>query len=253
MTKSKQPCFMVGCERSGIVREALVRHGASAISVDKAACERPDGLGFHMQADLLSAFYAQRIALGDGWTGDALIAHPECTYLSSSGLHWNKRRPERAANTEEALAFVEQILRAPFYRVCLENPRGCITTRLAHVIAQLGYVRQSVQPYEFGDDASKETILLLKNLPLLVKQAKNRVPGRIVEWPLGSGRFVERWSNQTDSGQNRLGPSATRSMDRARTYPGIAEAMASQWVPFVLQSREEVDAAHALRELGEDE
>lgn len=38
-----------------------------------------------------------------------------------------------------------------------------------------------------------------------------------------------RWANQTDSGQNRLGPSDTRATERAETYPGIADAMASQW------------------------
>ncbi len=43
------------------------------------------------------------------------------------------------------------------------------------------------------------------------------------------GRTVERWSNQTDTGQNRLPPSATRAAERGRTYQGIADAMADQW------------------------
>jgi len=37
------------------------------------------------------------------------------------------------------------------------------------------------------------------------------------------------WSNQTPSGQNKLGPSATRAQDRVKTYQGIADAMAEQW------------------------
>jgi hypothetical protein len=57
----------------------------------------------------------------------------------------------------------------------------------------------------------------------------------MVEWPKGSGRMVERWSNQTDSGQNKLGPSPTRERDRSKTYPGIAEAMAAQWAPVLIQ------------------
>lgn len=47
-----------------------------------------------------------------------------------------------------------------------------------------------------------------------------------------SGRFVngvERWANQTDSGQNRLSPGDDRWKDRSRTYPGIADAMAAHW------------------------
>jgi hypothetical protein len=79
-----------------------------------------------------------------------------------------------------------------------------------------------VQPYEFGDDASKKTGLTLKGLPKLKIDPEKRVPGRIV-----NGK--ERWANQTDSGQNKLGPSETRAIDRARTYPGIADAFAEQW------------------------
>ena len=79
---------------------------------------------------------------------------------------------------------------------------------------------QYVQPYDFGDDASKKTGLWLNDLPLLTPT--KRVPGRIV-----NGK--ERWGNQTDSGQNRLGPSADRWRVRSQTYPGLAAAMADQW------------------------
>jgi hypothetical protein len=48
-----------------------------------------------------------------------------------------------------------------------------------------------------------------------------------------SGKLVERWANQTDSGQNKLGPSEDRSAKRAATYHNIAAAMARDWVPAV--------------------
>ena len=38
-----------------------------------------------------------------------------------------------------------------------------------------------------------------------------------------------RWGNQTDSGQNKLAPSADRWKKRSETYQGIADAMAVQW------------------------
>jgi len=60
------------------------------------------------------------------------------------------------------------------------------------------------------------------------------VAGRVVEWPAGSGKFVERWSNQTDSGQNNLPPSDDRALLRSVTYKGIAEAMAEQWTAHFL-------------------
>ena len=79
---------------------------------------------------------------------------------------------------------------------------------------------QIVQPYEYGDDASKQTCLWLNRLPLLQ-------PTRYV-----APRWVDgkpRWSNQTDSGQNKLPPSDDRAKLRSKTYPGIADAMATQW------------------------
>ncbi len=143
-----------------------------------------------------------------------MIAHPPCTYLSVSGIHWNKRRPERAAETEKALDFVRQLLEAPIPRIAIENPVGVISTAIRKP-------DQYIQPYQFGHNASKKTGLWLKNLPLLRPTAVVE-PDRVVE-----GR--PRWGNQTDSGQNRLGPSEDRWALRSETYSGIAEAMADQW------------------------
>lgn len=223
---------LVGCERSGVVRERLRAIGLNAYSCDLESAE--DGSEFHLQMDIFKALD----------TLDALrffIVHPECRFLSSSGLHWNGRGVmvdgvPRAQKTDEAVEFVRLLLtwaveRKDRVMFCLENPHGCIATRLPDLDAQ--FVKQTVQPYEYGDDASKATVLRLLNLPKLVNDSAKRVPGRIVEWPRGSGKLVERWSNQTDSGQNRLAPSETRWMDRARTYPGIGDAMRDQWGALV--------------------
>ena len=152
-----------------------------------------------------------------GWGWDLMIAHPPCTYLTVSGLHWNKRNPERAKHTEEALEFVQFLLSAPIKRIALENPIGCISTRIEPPT-------QIIQPYQFGEDASKATCLWLKNLPPL--QHTGYVEPRIVD-----GK--KRWANQTDSGQNRLGPSPDRWKIRSKTYQGIADAMAQQWSDFI--------------------
>lgn len=79
---------------------------------------------------------------------------------------------------------------------------------------------QIIQPYEFGEDAIKKTCLWLRGLPLLTPT--KRVAGRMI-----NGK--ERWSNQTDSGQNKLGPSEERAALRAITYQGVADSMAEQW------------------------
>ena len=192
---------LVACEFSGIVRDAFIARGHDAISCDLLPSERG---GPHIIGDVFDA-------LGFLVTApDLMIAHPPCTYLSVSGLHWNTRRPERAALTEEALDFVRALLRAPIERIAMENPIGCISSRIRKP-------DQIVQPWQFGEDASKATCLWLKNLAPLVPT--NILPG---------GRKARR-ANQTASGQNRLGPSADRWKLRSLTYQGIADAMADQW------------------------
>lgn len=139
-----------------------------------------------------------------------MIAHPPCTYLAVSGLHWNKRRTGRANLTEQALDFVRALLNAPIPKIALENPIGCISSRIRKP-------DQIIQPWQFGEDASKATCLWLKGLPPLMQTLE--LPG---------GRKARR-ANQTASGQNKLGPSPERAAERAKTYPGIADAMARQW------------------------
>jgi len=193
---------LVACEYSGKVREAFRSMGHDAWSCDLLPAD--DGSEFHIQGDVTEL-------LDGGW--DLMVAFPPCTYLCSSGLHWNKRRPERAAKTEEALRFVQTLMDAPIPRIAIENPVGCISTRIRKA-------SQYIQPYQFGDDASKKTGLWLKCLPLLV-------PTRSVEPRIVNGK--KRWGNQTDSGQNNLGPSENRWKVRSETYSGIADAMAVQW------------------------
>ncbi len=150
---------------------------------------------------------------------DLGIFHPPCTFLNSAGLHWNTRgRIEgdgraRSEHTKDSLEFVRLLLNAPIRHICLENPVGCIST-------QIREPDQTIQPYDFGHDASKATCLWLKNLPLLYPTKS--IPSR------GVGKAA-RWGNQTDSGQNKLAPSEDRWALRSMTYPGIADAMANQW------------------------
>jgi hypothetical protein len=193
---------LVACEFSGTVREAFRRRGHDAWSCDLLPAD--DSQDYHIEDDVLRY-------LDSDW--DLMIAHPPCTYLTVSGLHWNKRRPERAALTEEAIEFVQALLRANIPRIALENPIGILSSRIRKP-------DQIIQPYQFGHDASKSTCLWLKGLPPL--QPTEFVPPRVV-----GGK--PRWDNQTDSGQNRLGPSPDRWKLRSITYQGVAEAMAEQW------------------------
>lgn len=210
------------------------RGGVDAVSCDFRPTERP---GPHYQGDV-------RDILGEPW--DGMIAFPDCTYLCVSGLHWNDRG-RGWDKTEDALDFVVMLANQPIPYKAWENPIGCISTRIRRnddgtyekvprgvkIPKKNRIPYQIIQPYEFGHDASKATVIFRDGLPELVKDPDNRVPGRIVEWPKGSGKMVERWGNQTDSGQNALPPSDERAKERSETYQGIADAMGRQYSQFL--------------------
>jgi len=199
---------LVACEYSGVVRDAFAKAGHDATSCDLLPSESPHGK--HFKGDVMEI-------LAQDW--DLLIAHPPCTYLCVSGIHWNNKRPERAAQTEEALKFVEALLGANIPKICLENPIGVISTRIRKP-------NQIIQPYQYGHDASKQTCLWLKNLPPL--QPTKFIEPRIVTTP--SGKKANRWANQCDNyGHDSLPPSADRWKIRSATYQGIADAMVEQW------------------------
>lgn len=198
--------ILVACEYSGTVRDAFILKGHDAVSCDLLPTEVP---GPHIRRDVLEI-------LEDGW--DMMIAHPPCTYLCSSGIHWNKRVPGREEKTHEAVLFFMNLMGIGFIahnipRIAIENPIGIMSSKYRKP-------DQIIQPWQFGHDASKSTCLWLKGLPPLL-------PTKIVNGRNVNGKI--RYSNQTDSGQNKLGPSDDRWKERAKTYQGIADAMAEQW------------------------
>ena len=189
---------LIGCEFSGTVRDEFKKMGHDAWSCDLLPTEVD---GQHYQCDV-------REVLDKGW--DLGIFHPDCTYLCVSGLHWNKRVPGRQDKTEEALKFVQLLMDAPISKICIENPIGCISTRIRKP-------DQIIQPFQFGHPESKSTCLWLKNL-------RHLIPTNILPKP-----SCGYWDNQTPSKQNKLGPSTDRWKLRAKTYIGIAKCMANTW------------------------
>lgn len=195
---------LVACEFSGTVRRAFRERGHDAWSCDLLPAD--DASEYHIRGDAIEA--STRIA---GW--DLMIAHPPCTYLSVSGIHWTARGLRDPQLTEDALEFVRRLMAAPIKKIVIENPISVISSRIRKP-------DQIIQPWQFGHDASKATCLWLQGLPPLLPTAL--IAPRIV-----NGR--KRWGNQTDSGQNKLAPSADRWKKRSETSAGIAEAMAEQW------------------------
>ncbi len=200
---------LIACEFSGIVRNEFRKLGHNAWSCDFEPSM--DNSVYHYQGDIKDIL--DNTSKYPKW--DLMIAFPPCTYLCSSGLHWNKKRPERQQQTDDALEFVKYLMNAEINHIALENPVGCIST-------QIRKPDQVIQPWQFGHPESKTTCLWLKNLPKLQ-------PTNILEKP-----SCGYWNNQTPSGQNKLGPSKDRWKKRSLTYKGIGEAMANQWSKFII-------------------
>lgn len=189
---------LVACEFSGIVREAFAAKGHDAWSCDILPTEIK---GKHIQDDIL-------LHLNDGW--DLMIAHPPCTYLSNAGaVHYYGKK---AKNVEERIRkgnlakdFFIKLFHAEIPKICIENPQPL-------KMFELPLHSQIIQPYEYGHPFQKRTLLWLKNLPKLN-------PTKIVEKPQ-STKIAGNWFNK--GGKDR-------QKNRAKTFSGIAKAMAEQW------------------------
>ena len=188
---------LVACEYSGAVRDSFLVMGHDAISCDLLPTDVP---GPHYQGDVFDI-------IDDGF--DLMVAHPPCTLLCVSGLHWNNRGRGHQG-TADALVFFKRLLDVDIPMIAVENPIGIASTKIRPA-------DQTIQPWQYGHPESKATQLWLKGLPILR-------PTNILKQP-ESGR----WDNQTASGQNNLPPSKDRWKIRSATYKGIAQAMAQQW------------------------
>lgn len=211
---------LVNCEYSGVMRDKLEDRGIDAWSCDLEDTEshQTKRSGKHIIGD------AVYVAYEFSWV--FMMAHPPCTYLTISQA-WTYKYPDRFPGREryrdEAIRFFKLLWEAPIPLIGIENP-----VPMSQLTKEVGKYSQIVQPYQFGDDASKRTCLWLKGLPYL--EHTDYVEPRIF-----NGK--SRWGNQTDGGWNKLGPSKTRSKDRSRTYEGIAEAIADQWSPVIKSYR----------------
>lgn len=211
--------ILVACEESQAITKEFRALGHEAYSCDILPCTggHPE---WHLQGDVFGF-------IDQGW--DLMVAHPPCTFLSVSGARhlYNKdgsKNLERYKNQREALDFVEKLMACDIPRIAIENPVSVISS-------QIRKPDQIVQPWMFGDSASKSTCLWLKNLPKLV--ATNVVDkGDFKEWiDKKSGKVKRQATWYYDALISARTPEERRSL-RSKTFKGIAQAIASQWGIF---------------------
>lgn len=192
---------LIGCEFSGIVRDAFIAKGHDAMSCDLLPSKRP---GPHYQGDV-------RKIINDNW--DLAIFHPPCRYLTVTANRSFLNNPDRWKKRLEAMLFVHALMNADIDKICIENPVGVISTHIRKP-------DQYIQPYEFGHTDSKKTGLWLKNLPLL-KPTKVVTPEYVLDHQ-GERYSKTHWHcSSTNNKKN--------AMIRSKTYQGVADAMSDQW------------------------
>lgn len=222
MKDPSQIKVLVACEESQRVCMAFRERGFEAYSCDllEPSGGHPE---FHILGDALKALNVIH------W--DLLIAHPPCTYLSNAGArHLYKRIKgesyidlNRFSKGLDAKDFFMRFYNADIKHIAIENP-------LPNTIFALPPYTQTIQPYEYGHPYTKRTCLWLKNLPPLK-------PTNIVE-PIAT--WCPSGSYSHKHGEKHKGMFTTdRAKNRAKTFPGIAEAMAVQWGDYLLQEDNE--------------
>lgn len=183
-------------EESQEVCKAFRERGHEAYSCDLQDCSggHPE---WHLKMD------AEKAILGGLW--DLIIMHPMCTKLAVSGNRWYGYGTARHTERIIAVAYTLQLwntAKTVCNKVALENPVGVLNKYT------LMPKPQYIQPWQFGHGETKKTGLWLYNLSPLT-------PTNIVE-----GREQRIW---------KMPPSADRAKLRSKTFPGIANAMATQW------------------------
>ena len=183
---------LIACEMSGIIRESFRKKGHEAYSCDILPTEIPSK--YHIQDDVLNHLDKQ-------W--DLMIAHPICTFICR-----NRARLNKIENHDIDTSLFMSLLNADIDKICIENP-------VPNKAANLPPYTQIIQPYQHGHDHSKKTCLWLKNLPKL--KPTDEVKYTHITTKNGH-RYTKGWYE-----------TPRNSVDRSRTFTGIAKAMAEQW------------------------
>ena len=221
---------LIACEESQRVCEAFRNKGHTAFSCDliEPSGGHPE---WHIKDDVLKIINGETLTqqtfitldgkshyLPKKW--DLIIAHPPCTYLTTTGNRWynvekyGEKAIQRLKDREEAISFFMALANADCDKICIENPVGIMST-------QWRKPDQIIQPYYFGDPYEKRTCLWLKGLPKLTStNVVDPEPRTIFK----SGKTMPTWYTEAASL-----PKEERAKIRSKTFPGFAKAMAEQW------------------------
>jgi len=209
--------ILIACEESDEVRGRFEQMGFDAWSCDLQENRNPNAK--HYQGNVFDI-------INDNW--DAMIAFPPCTHLAVSGAAWFEQK-RKDGRQQQGIDFFLAIANANIKHIAIENPVGIMSKHFRKP-------DQIIQPYYFGDEASKKTCLWLKNLPLLYHNNSTNLFDNKITW-VGKGEIIEFESGckmpKWYADAWKLSKEE-RSKVRSKTFPGIAQAMADQWGNYLI-------------------
>jgi len=205
--------ILIACEESQTICKEFRLLGFEAYSCDIQDCSggKPE---WHIKEDAIKEAYSLKY--------DLMIAHPPCTYLSKAGARWlyptsgviNK---ERFNKTLLAKEFFIKLLNAPIKYVAIENPTPLKA-------AGLPPYTQAIQPYQYGHEYSKRTLLWLKSLPSLISTSLIKDYTPYLPSNTGGKKRGQKYKYVNIS-----------QKESSKTFPGIAKAMAEQWGSYIIE------------------
>ena len=208
--------ILLACEESQAVTIEFRKLGFEAFS-----CDIQDQSGgfpeWHIKGDVLEV-------INQGW--DVMIAFPPCTHLAVSGAAWFEQK-RKDGRQQQGIKFFKEMVNAPIKHIAIENPIGIMSKEYRKP-------DQIIHPYYFGDATSTATCLWLKNLPLLYHNREidlfndnsTWVKPKFTEFYCKKTGKMKRYSTTADRWYKNA---EERSRERSKTFPGIANAMATQW------------------------
>jgi len=213
---------LIGCEKSGVIRDAFLEQGYDAWSCDLLPSENPSNR--HIQDDV------RYVLKSESWDM-LMVAHPPCTRLCNSGVRWIKKPNEEKTVKDmiqelvEGSQFFAEMWNADVPRIAVENP--VMHKHAKKRIQRFSEIEfpwkpsQTVQPWQFAieedgpDNVKKRTCFWLRDLPKLT--ATGTLDGSTARADI-----------------HNEGPSEKRAENRSRFFPGMAEAMATQWGNYAI-------------------
>lgn len=200
--------ILVGCEESQAVTIELRKLGHEAYSCDLLPCSggHPE---WHIQGDAVKEAYSGKYDMG--------IFFPPCTHLAVSGARWF---PEKILDgrQQEGIDLFMLFANSPIEKIAIENPVGIMSSKWKKP-------NQIIQPWMFGDLATKTTCLWIKGLKNLVPETSQEPELEYVN--IGTkGKRMQKWMYDVRCKSVKNGERAKLA---SKTFPGIAKAMAKQW------------------------